>query len=291
MSFTSMRTWLMGLAIVASSVGCSPHVESDDATEDELYAVPTEARPGEQRDILLSSVPALSRDASARSRGERDAIIATWHVHHVATVDGTNAVLVYGADAQSLVRLAMVIDDNASSVSIVEPSADEVLEPLPTALSRSPMQALAPDDQRWLGEELRRLQGEVGRSLGGGTRPQTFEMSGKCAARIATQVLALASLVVLSPAGGFVVNAIEAAAWGDFDAAVISAGITGTGAAGQALSESERVAVRRTGAVLKTTAKAVPVAMGVLAAAFLIRDPSAAAEMLAPPQCQAAEKN
>jgi hypothetical protein len=284
---TSYR-WLPLLALAGVLAGCSGAPDPEETQDDALYTVPQASA---SRLVLLSNVPALSRVAAERARGEADAVIATWHVHHVITDANYGAILVYGADRDGMVRTAFVLDDESKTLTVVEPDAEATIEPPLAALTAKPQTAFTNDDLAWFSEEFARLSARLDETTtqaesNGGTRVQTFEMSGKCAARLTTMALSLAAGVVMSPVGGFVVAAVESAAWGDFENAAVMGGVGGASAGADALAQSERAALRNTGNVLKTLGKVGGVGVVGLIGVTMFLDPKGTLDSLIPPQCK-----
>jgi hypothetical protein len=280
---------LLGVAALASGVGCAaPALDDADEQAGAIYKVPSKAAEGESMQVVLSDFPARSRDAAERTAGKKDDVIATWHVHHVVTDDGFAATMVYGADTRTMVRLALVLADDAKTMAIVEPdSEEETVAPSLAELKAAPQRAISQDELRWFADELARISEEIDATAlaeksGLGTRE--FQMSGKCAARLATTALTLVAGVVLSPVGGFVAGAIEAAAWGDLSGAAVIGTMGGAYAATEAAQQSQKAWLRKTGKVAGTLGK---VGLGVgIVAVVLYLGPKEAASALIPPQCQ-----
>lgn len=312
-----LRSLVVGLGITlalsTSALGCAESASDDTTDEDALYQVPTGPAPGESRDIALKDFPALSRDAAQRARGEADAIIATWHVHSVRTADGVDSTLIYGADAQRMVRLAIVLDDTqafsvpteqgatrAQLMFVIEPDAEATIEPPLSELKSQPALALGEAQRQWFHDEFARMAKEIAaqaEASAAGLQTQAFTFSAKCAARLTTTALSFASAAVLGPVGAMVVSTLESAAWGDFEGATIgavtSAGLAGASAGTKAMEQSQRAAVARAGAVLRTLGKVATskttVGVALVGAGLLLAGSEKARDVLAeavPAQCR-----
>ncbi|WP_205633823.1 hypothetical protein [Labilithrix luteola] len=271
------------LTIALAATGCAG-TSADDAEsgQDALYRVPSGAKEGEVREVILSNVPALSRDAAERSRGEVDAVVKSWHVHYV-TQEGFRGVMMYGADDEGMVRLAFVVDDTAQSLVVVEPDEDDTEEGALSEVAAKPQAALPPAMLAWFSDEFARLgklAAQASNDSGGVRTQTTLDVGWKCAARATTMILAMASSFVISPAGAVIASAVEAAAWGDFGNAAVIGVVGGTPVAMQA---SAKAGIRQAGKVLGTLGGVG--AVGLLGVGLVLA-PKATLDALVPPQCK-----
>lgn len=279
---------LTALLVPLAVGGCqaAPEEETDEGAG-AFYGVPS-PKEGDGREVVLSNVPARSRNAEKRRQGRADDVIATWHVHHIVTEEGFRGVVMYGADKEGMVRLSFVIDDNATSLVIVEPDEDDTSEAALSEVTGKTHAPISPAMLQWFADEFGRLgrdaaAAEAARGSGDLQTKIVFNLTWKCAARLTTMVLSMASNIVLSPVGGVVVAAAEAAAWGDFGGAAVIGGIGGANAATTAMKASGVAAVRKAGSALKGLG--VVGVVGLIGVA-LVLDPKEALQGLVPNQCK-----